>query len=54
MIKVDRAEMIKSLIKSAIHANFNKPLTTEELKDYKEYLESKTDLELQNLIMINC
>lgn len=44
--------MIKILVQSAL---VNKPdATKEQVAEYIKYLEAKTDLELQNMLMINC
>jgi hypothetical protein len=49
---MQRQEMIKILVQSAL---VNKPnATKEEVAEYVKYLEGKTDLELQNMVMINC
>jgi hypothetical protein len=47
-----RNEMISILVKSA---TVNKPnATREEVRAYVEYLQSKEDQELENMVMINC
>lgn len=47
-----RNEMIKTLVQSAL---VNKPDATEtQIAEYVNYLQGKTDLELQNILMINC
>ena len=49
---MERKEMIKMLVRSAL---VNKPDATEEqIAEYIKYLEAKTDLQLQNMLMINC
>jgi hypothetical protein len=47
-----REEMIQTLIKSAL---VNKPnATAEEVAAYRKHLEAKTDMQLTNILMINC
>ena len=47
-----REEMVKILMQSA---KCNKPnATAEELASYQTYLEAKSDMELTNIVMINC
>jgi hypothetical protein len=49
---MDRKEMIKTLLA----ANFagRDVVTDEEVFEYAKYLRTKTDLELQNMLLINC
>jgi len=49
---MNRQEMIKTLVLSALTG---KPdASKEEVAEYVKYLNTKSDLELQNMVMINC
>jgi hypothetical protein len=51
---MNRQEIIETLLKSAIHSNPSKAVTKVELQEYREYLETMTDLQLKNMLVINC
>ena len=47
-----RQEIIETLVKCGLA---RKPNSTEkEIQEYREYLATKTDVELQNILVINC
>ena len=49
---MNKQEMIKVLVRSAL---VNKPDATEEqIAEYVKYLETKSEPQLQNMLMINC
>ena len=51
-VVMERKEMIKTLL--AAHFAGRMSVNQEEVIEYAAYLRSKTDLELQNMLMINC
>ena len=49
---MSRNEMILTLTQAAVAGK--RDATHEEIKAYMEYLRTKSDLELQNMMLINC
>ena len=50
---MDRQAIIETLIKMAIHNNPSKTITKTEIQEYREYLNTKTDVQLANILVIN-
>ena len=50
---MDRQEIIETLIHSALMYIEQEP-SKEDIENYRKHLESKSDMALKNLLMINC
>lgn len=49
---MNRQEIIEVLVRCGWTKNPN--LTEQQIQDYRNYLATKTDLQLQNILVINC